>query len=177
MSRNDNGRRGNRHNWNNKDRNESNNRNERNGRGERNDRRGNDGHGDKRSEQNRHFANTVSQKEIQENENAIRAFKQNSPACELCGQPISDVANAISNKDNDNPVHFDCVLNKIVEAEKPGPNEKVTYIGQGKFAVLYFENVHDTRHFTIRRTIEWEERDKKRGPWRDEMAGLFSQVK
>ena len=57
------------------------------------------------------------------------------------------------------------------------PSEKVAYIGQGRFAVLSFENPHDQKHFSIKRTIEWEARDAERGAWRDEMAGLFSQVK
>jgi len=116
-------------------------------------------------------------KEIQENENAIRTFKENVPVCEICGQPISDISSALSNKNDGNPVHFDCVLNKIAESEKPGPSEKIAYIGQGRFAVIYFENPRDTKHFTIRKTIEWEGREQERGSWRNEMAGLYSQVK
>lgn len=155
-------------------------RNERSSRSERGERRGYDAREGRRSDrrfEGRQFTNPVSQKEILENENAIREFKSNVPVCEICGQPITDVASAISNKGNGNPVHFDCVLNKIAEAEKTGPNEKISYIGQGKFAVICFENPHDTKHFTIRKTIEWEERDQERGEWRNEMAGLFSQVK
>ena len=130
-----------------------------------------------RRQERRRLLNSVSQKEIEEAKNAIRAFKENVVTCELCGQPIEDLANAISNKDTGNPVHFDCVLNKIAAAENITPAEKIAYIGQGKFAVLHFENPHDQKHFTIRKTIEWEARDAVRGEWRNEMAGLFSQVK
>lgn len=121
--------------------------------------------------------NFVNRKEIEENQNAIRAFKENVVTCEICGEAIADIASAISNRGSENPVHFDCVLKKLAETEKPSPSEKITYIGQGKFALLYFSNPHDQKHFSIRKTIEWEARDTERGNWRNEMAGLFSQVK
>lgn len=117
------------------------------------------------------------QKAIAENENAIRQFKANVTTCEICGEPINELASAMNNRGTGNPVHFDCILSQLTEQEKPGPNDKVTYIGNGKFAVLHFENVHDMRHFTILKEIEWEGRDDKRGEWRDTMAGLYSQVK
>jgi hypothetical protein len=118
------------------------------------------------------------QKELIENENAIKAFRSETKVCEICGRVISpeDIGSAVSNRETGNPAHFDCVLKQISERESPGPNEKVTYIGQGKFAVLHFENPHDLKRFTIRRTIEWEDRDN-RLEWRNEMAGLFSQIK
>ncbi len=200
MSRNDN-RRGNRnHGWSSKDRNERSgngkneqNERERDSRSSKSDRKSRNGvferserfdrndrnekRSDRRGEQKKSFSGKVNFKEIQENEKAIRAFKENAPVCEICGQPISDISSAISNKENGNPVHFDCVLNKIAESEKPGPSEKIAYIGQGRFAVIYFENPRDTKHFTIRKTIEWEGREQERGSWRNEMAGLYSQVK
>ena len=200
MSRNDN-RRGNRnHGWNAKDRNERNgngkneqNERERDSRSSKNDRKSrnsgferserfdrndrNEKRSERRGEQKKSFSGKVNFTEIQDNEKAIRAFKENAPVCEICGQPISDISSAISNKENGNPVHFDCVLNKIAESEKPGPSEKIAYIGQGRFAVIYFENPRDTKHFTIRKTIEWEGREQERGSWRNEMAGLYSQVK
>ncbi len=201
MSRNDN-RRGNRnHGWNGKDRNERNgngrseqNERERDSRSAKGDRKSrnnvferggerfernerNERRSDRRGEQRKSFSGKMNFKEIQENENAIRTFKENVPVCEICGQPISDISSALSNKNDGNPVHFDCVLNKIAESEKPGPSEKIAYIGQGRFAVIYFENPRDTKHFTIRKTIEWEGREQERGSWRNEMAGLYSQVK
>lgn len=132
---------------------------------------------DRRSEARRQFLNPVSQKEIRETENAIKEFKEKVPVCEICGQPITDIASAISNKGDGKPVHFDCVLKKITEAEKLGVNEKIAYIGQGRFAVIYSENPHDAKRFSIRRTIEWEGRDQERSEWRNEMASLYSQVK
>ena len=137
--------------------------------------RGNKSERPERSErrERKHF---VSQKDIQENENAIRAFKAKIPLCECCGKQIIDVADAITSKETGNPVHFDCILEKISEREKLGANEKIAYIGQGKFAVLHFENMHDLRKFTIKKTIEWENQDV-RSDWRTEMASLYSQIK
>ena len=108
---------------------------------------------------------------------AIQDVKAREIICPKCGQPITDIASAIADKSSGQPLHFDCVLNQVKEAEPTGENEKVAYIGQGRFAVLQYENIRDQRHFTIKKIIEWEARDSERGSWRNEMAGLFSQVK
>ena len=99
-----------------------------------------------------------------------------SYTCEYCNQPIEDLTSSIASKESGNPAHFDCVLAKINASEKLSENEKITYIGQGRFAVVYFENPHDLRHFTIRRVIEWENREAKY-EWRSEIANIYSQVK
>ena len=53
--------------------------------------------------------------------------------------------------------------------------EKIAYIGQGRFGVLYYENPRDQRKFTIKKIIEWEDREKN-SDWRDELSGLYSKV-
>jgi len=118
------------------------------------------------------------QKEQVENENAIKAFRTNVKICEICGQVLKfdELNSALSNKATGNPAHFDCVFKQISETEKMNQNERLTYIGQGRFGILHFDNPHDLRHFTISRIIEWENRDN-RLEWRNEIAGLFSQVK
>lgn len=185
MSRNDRRRGGRNRNWNNRDNNNEKNErqksqearfNDRAERAEKNHESRGSGAYERRQERRR-LLNSVSQKEIEESRIAIKAFKEHVVTCEICGETIDDLANAISNKGSDNPVHFDCVISKLNESEKPGMNEKIAYIGQGKFALLHFANPHDQKHFTIRKTIEWEARDAERGSWRNEMAGLFSQVK
>ena len=128
-------------------------------------------------EKARQAAASITRKELAESADAIREFKAKDVSCELCGQSITDITAAIANRGSGKPVHFDCVLAKLSETEHIGQNDKITYIGQGKFAVLHFENIHDMRHFTIKREIEWEARDKERHDWRNEIAGLYSQVK
>ena len=106
---------------------------------------------------------------------AIQEFKSRAVICPVCGQEILEMASAIADKASGNPVHFDCVMNKLSETEKLEQNEKICYIGQGRFGILYFENPRDQRHFTIKKIIDWEDKDK-RSSWRDEMSGLYSQV-
>ena len=96
--------------------------------------------------------------------------------CAKCGSPIQDITSALADKGGGAPVHFDCVLAFLQGAENLAANEKIGYIGQGRFAVMFFENPADTRKFKIIRTIEWESRDTK-PEWRSDISELFSHVK
>ena len=118
------------------------------------------------SQQKKHFVppKAVTAEQIRHDEEAIRAFKsENRPVCAHCGQPITDMASALA-------------LEILGGQEKLGEGEKISYIGQGRFGVVYFPNVHDVKHFTIRKIIEWEDKEH-RLPWRDEMSELYSHVK
>ena len=138
MSRNDNYRRGNKgRNWNNKN----------NGGKFQNDYRQQESR--QSNEFKRNYNPIETQKEVYEKENAIREFKSNVTICEICEQPITDISSAILNKNSKNPVHFDCVLSRLAQTEKIGPNDRITYIGNGNFAILHFENIHDMRHFIL----------------------------
>lgn len=107
---------------------------------------------------------------------AIQEIKAREIICPVCNQPINDISSAISDKASGKPAHFDCILNQIKAGETIGENEKVSYIGQGRFAVLYFENPRDQRHFTIKKIIDYEDKEHK-AEWRDELSSLYSQVK
>ena len=93
----------------------------------------------------------------------------------MCQKAITDVSSALSDKTSGSPVHFECVMSMLEKSETVGHNEKICYIGQGRFGILYFENPRDQRHFTIKKIIEWENRDAK-FEWRDEISSLYSQV-
>lgn len=99
-----------------------------------------------------------------------------TPLCVKCGEPIQDITSALSDKGGGGPVHFDCVLAFLQGAENLGTNEKIVYIGQGRFAVMFFENPVDTRKFKIVRMIEWESREAK-AEWRTEISDRYSHVK
>lgn len=107
---------------------------------------------------------------------SIVELKSREIICPKCGKKIEDVAGAIHDKTAGAPVHFDCVMAELNQTEKLEQNEKICYIGQGRFGILYFENPRDQRKFTIKKIIEVEDRDSK-PEWRDEYAGLYSQVK
>lgn len=118
------------------------------------------------------YEDSEAEKKIQQ---AIKEIKLREVICPKCGQPITDVSSAITDKESGKPAHFDCILNQVKQTEQVGENEKIAYIGQGRFAVIYYENPRDQRHFTIKKIIEWEERDKK-PEWRSELSGLYSQI-
>lgn len=119
----------------------------------------------------------VTSEQIRADEEAIREFKSlNQPICPICNQPITEIASAITKKGETTPTHFDCAHQELLKTEKLGPGEKLIYIGQGRFGVVFFENPHDMKHFTIRKIIEWEDRDN-RAEWRTTMSELYSHVR
>ena len=95
------------------------------------------------------------------------------PDCAWCGNPIKDISTAISDKNTGLPVHFDCVLARLVEAETLESNDTVCYIGGGRFGVLHYNNPPDTRDFKIKKIFEWENKDN-RSEWRRDISAHFS---
>lgn len=110
-----------------------------------------------------------------ERQKAIQEVKARDVLCSKCGQHISDITSALSDKATGAPVHFECALHEVEASEKLGENEKVAYIGQGRFGILYYENPRDQRKFVIKKIIDWEDKEKK-SDWREELSGLYSQV-
>lgn len=95
-----------------------------------------------------------------------------TPACPVCGKPITELYTAIASEDEDKnpPVHFDCAVSQIKENEALKNNEKVRYIGSGQFAVIE-EIPKDEEHplgFVIKRRIHAETTEYKH-PWREIM--------
>ena len=128
-----------------------------------------------RQNQNQPKINPENLQEIQNKEAAIREFKSRSVVCAKCGKPIEDMTSAISDAEG-KPMHFDCVLDNLKSKEKMLPGQQMTYIGNGRFAVVTFENPRDLRKFKIEKVIEYEDKSKQVA-WRSEMADLYSQVK
>ncbi len=119
----------------------------------------------------------VTQAQMIEEDEAIRVFKaQNQPVCPRCGKIITDLSAALMDQGGNVPIHFECAMEIVSENETLGEGDKIAYIGQGRFGVLNYPNIRDVRHFTIKKIIEWENRDE-RAPWRNEMSELFSQVR
>lgn len=111
----------------------------------------------------------------QERQKAILELKNRQVICPKCNQPILEVATALTDKATGKPMHFECALSEVEKSEQISQNEKIAYIGQGRFGVLYYENPRDQRHFTIKKIIEWEDRDNK-PQWRDEYSELYSKI-
>ena len=73
-----------------------------------------------------------------ENQKAIQEFKARQIVCPMCGAQILDVASALNDRKTGKPVHFECAMESVSKNETLGENEKIAYIGQGRFGVLYF---------------------------------------
>ena len=123
------------------------------------------------------FNHTVYENEEtkREKQKAIQEVKAREITCPKCGNLITDVASAFADKNTGAPVHFECVLKEIEASEKLNENEKIAYIGQGRFGILYYENPRDARKFTIKKIIEWENKENK-NEWREELSGLYSHI-
>ncbi|MDD7460430.1 MAG: hypothetical protein SPJ89_01680 [Treponema sp.] len=118
----------------------------------------------------------VTEEQIKETEEAIRSFKDaNQPVCPLCGEAIRELSTALNDSKTGQAIHFDCAIEQLQKDISLEQGEKIAYIGQGRFAVLYYANVHDVKHFQIRKVIDYEEKDKQ-PEWRGQMSELFSKV-
>ena len=95
--------------------------------------------------------------------------------CARCGKPIKDLSASLADKTDGAPVHFDCVLNFLKQNETLQENEAISYIGQGRFAVIKYASMVTMKEFTIVRIIEWEDKNQ-RAKWRGTIADRFSLI-
>jgi hypothetical protein len=93
--------------------------------------------------------------------------------CIYCGKPIKDISAALQDKASGMPVHFDCVIERIAEGETLETGDAVTYIGGGRFGVVHFNNLPDTRDFVIKKILEWEDKEH-RADWRKTISDHYS---
>ena len=94
------------------------------------------------------YENIAAQKEKDE---AIRHLKQRRVVCPLCGKDIEEMASAVVDKASGKPAHFDCILDQLQKTETLGENEKIAYIGQGRFALLRYEDPRDVKSLKLSR--------------------------
>lgn len=92
--------------------------------------------------------------------------RKSFPECPICNQSVKFLLTAISVGEDNRPAHFDCVLKQITETEELGPKEKVTYIGNGNFAVVSGKIGKDLK---IKKKIEFEGKENK-GEWRKRIS-------
>lgn len=85
----------------------------------------------------------------------VPQVKEPCPTCSICGKPIETIADAIS-EPNGSFSHFDCVIAKIREQERVTPEETVSYIGHGNFAVFTKD---EEGKFVIKTRIAYESKD------------------
>jgi hypothetical protein len=98
--------------------------------------------------------------------------------CSICGKNIESITQAIGGPDKDQVSHFDCILRQLEEEEKLIPGQKVSYIGNGTFAVIEYKNKNYTGGFTVLKRIvienkEHNEQVKRLVSARKDAAELF----
>ena len=101
------------------------------------------------------------------------AFSLPQASCSWCDKPIKDITAAICDPDTGKPVHFDCVINRIIERENLESGDTVSYIGGGRFGIIHYNNPPDSRDFKIKKIFEWEKKEN-RSEWRVTISDHFS---
>ncbi len=93
------------------------------------------------------------------------------PVCPYCGKPIYDIISALSDKDSGSPVHFDCVIARITEREHLQKDEKIIYMGGGRFGIVQI----GITPLVVKKIVQWEDKED-RAPWRKALTDNFSTV-
>lgn len=89
--------------------------------------------------------------------------------CPICGKAVKSLLTAISVNPDMDPAHFDCVLKQLQEQETLKKGEKISYLGNGTFAVIKMKQGGKGPAFTILKKIQYEEKDKK-ADWRKKIG-------
>ena len=96
-----------------------------------------------------------------------------SPDCPYCGKPIKDIASALAERGTGKAIHFDCILSRITKNEVLAKGDIIAYIGSGRFGVVHFNNPGEIKKFTIKKVLEWENKDE-RAEWRTIVSDHYS---
>lgn len=95
--------------------------------------------------------------------------------CPYCNKSISDMSTAISSPDMENKAsHFDCVIASISKKEDIKLDEKVVYLGSGRFAVVKRED-YARRKLNIVKNIDFEVEEEGRSEWRNNLQQIKSE--
>lgn len=79
--------------------------------------------------------------------------------CAICGKPIDLISQAIGGPGKEDLSHFDCMLSSLQESERLEENQKVSYIGNGTFAVIEFSGKNQSGSFSVVRRIHSESKE------------------
>ncbi len=97
------------------------------------------------------------------------------PACPLCGKPVYDLSTALAaSKEQGEPAHFDCVLERVASAESLAASERLVYLGSGAFGVVEFKDKAETA-FQVKRRIQWEKEGEKKD-WRKSLSSRIQNL-
>ena len=113
---------------------------------------------------------------IRENDKAITDFKRNAHfVCSCCGKEIGDYWSAVCSKEEDGLLHFECAMSIVRKNETIEADEKLSYIGNGRFAVIKFADPKNPKRFSIRKIINWES-EGQHPKWREDISTLYGTI-
>ncbi len=107
------------------------------------------------------------QKEQQMAHEFFKTSEEDIQNCPYCEKPVKFLSTAIHVSGESNPVHFDCILERIQTRENLLENQKVTYLGKGSFGII--EKISESPGFKITKKIDIET-DSEKALWRKEMS-------
>ena len=87
--------------------------------------------------------------------------------CIRCGKDIRNPQMALASPENE-PIHFDCAIQEVAEAENLGAREKICYLGQGSFGIIKYSSGSTEKNFEVRKRIPYENKEKE-AEWRKHM--------
>jgi hypothetical protein len=89
--------------------------------------------------------------------------------CPLSGEPIEHIFSAVQDPESGRPAILERAIERVSRNEELGENERLCYIGDGNFGVVYEERRGKNTVVEIRRRIEYENRNDK-ADWRKELS-------
>lgn len=81
------------------------------------------------------------------------------PDCPICSRPVRELPSALTHRPTGQPAHFECILKELRDAQELSPQERLCYLGGGTFGILEFRQAGGATKFTIRKRIQYEEKD------------------
>ncbi len=90
--------------------------------------------------------------------NEPKIINEPVPSCQICKEPIQNICQSIMTPEG-NSVHFDCVLSVLNDQYSPKENQKISYIGSGKFGLC---EKNEEGKWSIIETIQYESNETHR---------------
>jgi hypothetical protein len=72
---------------------------------------------------------------------------------------VRELPSALTHRPTGQPAHFECILKELRDAQELSPQERLCYLGGGAFGILEFRQAGGATKFTIRKRIQYEEKD------------------
>ncbi len=74
--------------------------------------------------------------------------------CYLCSKPISSMSTALFDEDKEKYSHFECMFDKLKDTLTLSESERITYVGNGAFAVIEDYQDGDAMKFRIKKKYQ-----------------------